>query len=406
MLAKPIVCLYIKKRIANGLEMKERVRERFGAPSQERPEGKLVWFHAVSVGETNSVIPFIKEFKKINPDINVLLTTTTITAASIVEQRLKDAVIHQFVPFDIFMWVRRFIKYWRPKAFFLVESEIWFNTLYYLYEKNIPIYLLNARFSDKTIKRMSIAKKYFKILPFKLFTEIFVPSSEMKKIVQDLGSKDTTIIPNMKIISPKLPINKKEEKKLKEMFSKRKTWMAVSSHKNEEEIILKTHKEAKNSIPSLLTVIAIRHPNRAEEVKILCENKGLSVTLHTNEHHNSELTSEIYILNKIGHLGEFFSTIDTVLVCGSLIPGIGGHNFIEPINFLCNTATGQYIDNFRDVYPYFERLCQKLANEDDITKFVIDSINHYKRPVVLKTEFNYTDKWLNVIKRISKAINA
>ena len=126
----PIVRLYILRRISKGLEDKDRVNERFGIPSQKRPDGKLIWIHAVSVGETLSVIPIIEEIKDANPDISILLTTTTLTAAHQVEKRLSDKVIHQFIPFDIFMWIRRFIKYWKPSAAIFVESELWPNTLY------------------------------------------------------------------------------------------------------------------------------------------------------------------------------------------------------------------------------------------------------------------------------------
>ena len=399
----PFIRLYVVIRIKKGLELKNRRNERFGIPSVTRPVGNLVWFHAVSVGETNSLIPFVREFHEINPDVHILFTTTTVTAANVVQQRLANFVIHQFVPFDIFVWVRRFIKYWKPKAVFFVESEIWPNTLFYLHEKDIRIYLLNTRLSDRTISRMYKLKKYFNILPFMLFERVFVPSNEVKRVVKDLGAVDATVVPNIKIISPKLPVNKREQKRLECCFGDRKRWIAVSTHAGEEETIIDAHKQVKTDVSDLLTIIAVRHPNRAQEVKELCERAGLSVTLYTENNDNKQLTSDVYILDKIGCLGEFFATIDTVLVCGSLISGIGGHNFIEPINFMCNTASGKYIDNFRDIYPYFEDSC-KLLDNDKISSFVLNSINSYKRPKKTKENLNHSERWSKIIQQISKNV--
>lgn len=401
----PIVRLYIFRRISTGLEDKNRVHERFGIPSEKRPDGNLIWIHAVSVGETLSVIPVIEEMKNINPDLNILLTTTTLTAAKEVENRLKDKVIHQFIPFDVFMWIRRFIKFWKPKAVFFVESELWPNTLYYLHEKDIPTYLLNVRISNRSLKRMYFAKKYLNILPFSLFNRVYVPSIELKKAVRDLGSKDTQIVPNMKTISKKLPVNLENLKKLTEKISDKKVWMAVSSHPGEEEIILDTHKKLKENYPNILTIIAIRHPARKDEITELCKNSNLTSSSYTDSFETTgSITEDVYILDKIGCLGEFFETIDTVLVCGSLVPEIGGHNFLEPLNFACNVATGEYIENFRDIYPYVENHCKILKNSSEIADFVSDSIENYSRDAKMENDMDFGREWKKIIDQLSKSI--
>lgn len=403
--AGPFIRLYIKKRISDKLEDKDRQNERFGIPSKNRPYGKLVWIHAVSVGETISVIPFIEEFKKINPDTTILLTTTTLTAAKLVEDRLKDSVIHQFMPFDVYKWDRRFVKYWKPDAVFFVESEIWPNILYYLYEKDIPTYMLNVRVSERSLKRLFFAKKFFNILPYSLFRTVFVPTDEIKKNVRDLGAREIEVVPNLKTISKKLPVNFENSENLKNKINGRKVWIAVSSHKGEEEIILDVHKKLKEKYPDILTVIAIRHPARTEGVGELCSDQNFSVSLYSKILDDEKKISEdILILDKIGCLGEFFETIDTVLVCGSLIDGIGGHNMLEPLNFMCNVATGQYIENFRDIYQYVEKYCKKLTNANEITEFITESIELYKRnPEILK-DIDFTKHWIKAIKQISKSV--
>ena len=401
----PIVRLYLLKRISAGLEDKNRVKERFGIPSEKRPDGKLIWIHAVSVGETLSVIPVIEEMKKENSDLTILLTTTTLTSYKQVEQRLKDKVIHQFIPFDIFMWIRRFIKYWKPSAAFFVESELWPNILYYLHEKDIPTYLLNVRISNRSLKRMYFVKKYLNILPFSLFTTVYVPSIELKNAVKDLGSKDTQIVPNMKTISKKLPVNSENFKKLSKKISDRKAWLAVSTHPGEEDIVIDAHKKLKKIYPNILTIIAIRHPTRKDEVADLCKASNLTSLSYADSFNTSKnLTEDIYILDKIGCLGEFFETIDSVLVCGSLVPGIGGHNFLEPLNFTCNVATGEYIENFRDIYPYVEKYCKVLKNSSEISDFVSDSIEHFSKNSNIMKELNFWEQWKKIIKQLSRSI--
>ena len=402
----PVVRIYILRRISKGLEDKKRINERFGIPSQKRPDGKLIWIHSVSVGETLSVIPIIEEMKKESPNVSILLTTTTLTAAQQVEKRLGDKVIHQFIPFDIFMWIRRFVKFWKPSAAIFVESELWPNTLYYLHEKDIPTYLFNVRISDKSLKRMFFVRDYFGILPYSLFTEVFVPSTELKNYVRELGARETQVLPNMKTISEKLPVNETNQKKLTQKIANRKVWMAVSTHPGEEEIVLEVHKKLKKKFSDILTVIAIRHPNRKEEVKELASSNKLSSINYTDSMKNKKhITEDIFVLDAIGCLGEFFETIDTVLVCGSLVPNIGGHNFLEPLNFACNVATGKHIENFRDIYPYVEKHCKKVDGPDEITKFVTGSLDNYKRDQNILKDIDFKKNWKKVIKNVLKVAN-
>ncbi|MDR2667016.1 MAG: hypothetical protein LBB34_02790 [Holosporales bacterium] len=401
-LISPIVRLYIFRRIARGLEDRSRQYERLGFSSQERPKGKLVWIHAVSVGETLSVIPLIKELKKANKNLNVLLTTTTLTSAEIVKKHVKDTVIHQFAPFDVFSWVRRFIKHWNPDAAFFVESELWPNTLYYAKRIGIPLYLLNVRISTKSMRRFNFANKIFKISPFCVFSLVVAPSNEIKNFTIKLGAQNVIVMPNMKTMAKKLPVNQKNVQKLKKKIGNRNVWMAVSTHEGEEEIVIEIHKNLKECYPDLLTVIAIRHPNRLNDVSKLCCSLGVSCTNHTSSSIGSSgICEEIYILNQIGYLGNFFEIIDTVLVCGSLVPGIGGHNFIEPLQFNCNVATGRYIENFEDIHIHVRNCCNVLSSPNDIYFFVKESLENYQRNSHSAKYTDFGKQWRNLIKKIS-----
>ncbi|MDR0640120.1 MAG: hypothetical protein LBF65_00040 [Holosporales bacterium] len=406
--AIPFVKIFINRRIDKGLENPARKNERFGMPSHVRPFGKLIWVHAASVGEILSIIPFIEEFKRINKDVLVLVTTMTLTSADVLKKRLGNTVIHQLAPFDIYPWIKRFLKFWRPDTVFFVESELWPNTLYYLFENDITTYLLNARVSNKTLDRLHFVKKFFNVMPFMAFRTVFVSSQSLIPHVKELGSRDTACNPNIKIISPKLPTDKAFIDKLKPKINDRKVWMAVSTHEGEEEKIIATHKELKKQYSDLLTVIAIRHPERAGEVQKLCESMDVSSSCHTKAFDNENtLRDDIYIIDQIGCLGNFFEIIDTVLMCGSLIPGIGGHNVLEPLHFRCSVATGPYTENFDDILREIPGRYTVVHDQGELVAFIQESFAKKERPhYYAKKEVNFMDIWRNSIKRISMNISS
>ena len=397
----PFVKFYISRRIAKGLEDKNRVNERFGIPSQNKPSGKIIWIHAVSVGETLSVIPVINMMKKENPDINILLTTTTVTAAKQVEQRLENLVIHQYMPFDIYSWVKKFLDYWKPAIAIFVESELWANMLYSLHDKNIPIYLLNARISEQSLKRMFLVKKFLGILPFSLFKKVFSSSPALKQKIQRLGANNVQILPNLKLIADKLPVNESNKNKLSHKIGERKTWIAVSTHPGEEEIVINVHKSLKKHFPEILTIIAIRHPARTSEVCDLGTANDLSTVTYSETMKNDKpITEDLLIVDKMGQLGNFFAEVSTALVCGSLMPGIGGHNFLEPIKFACKVATGKYIENFKEIYPNVANYCKIVNGEDEIVNFVISSLNTTESTNIDTDMSEFETRWEQIINGI------
>ncbi len=397
--------LLVYKRINNKLEDPKRYKEKFGMPSEKRPIGDLVWIHAVSVGEVVSCIPFIDILQKNHPQVNILLTTTTLTASDIVKNRLGNRVIHQFIPFDVLRWIRRFVKYWKPNAVFFIESELWPNTLYYLYEKDIEMYLLNARISPKSLKRMFKAKNIFGLLPYKLFSEVFVPSKEMKEYVKILGATGVSILPNLKIISQKLPCTLDDATRTKSLIGNRIVWLAISTHSGEEEIIIEIHKKLKKRHPDILTVLAMRHPQRTQEIIDLCWENSLSHSIYSKDFNKgAPLSSDFYIIDQIGVLGMLFENISTVFVGGSLIPGIGGHNILEPISFKCNVVTGQYTENFRDLYEYVKESWKKVADKAELLEFVSDSLENYDKKLCKIDVEQYKTAWEKIILRISKNI--
>lgn len=122
--ALPLVELLLQRRLMRGKEEASRIDERRGIPSIQRPSGPVVWIHAASIGEAQSVLVLIERILRIAPELNILMTTGTVTSARIMGERLPARAIHQYVPVDRVAWVRRFLEYWRPAAALWVESEL------------------------------------------------------------------------------------------------------------------------------------------------------------------------------------------------------------------------------------------------------------------------------------------
>ena len=135
-MAYPAISAFVALRTARGKEDRARKSERYGYASAPRPEGPLVWVHAASVGETNAMVPLIKEISR--RGITVLLTTGTVSSAAIARSRLESEVIHQYVPLDLAPVVRRFLQYWQPELALFAESEIWPTTILELGHRHIP----------------------------------------------------------------------------------------------------------------------------------------------------------------------------------------------------------------------------------------------------------------------------
>ena len=159
-MAAPYISLSLRRRAQAGREDATRLKERKGIASQPRPDGKLIWFHAASVGETYSVLPLIKDILAANQNLSILLTTGTYSSAQIIAglQNKPDnsglsRLIHQYAPLDRRAWITRFLNHWRPTMAGWVESEIWPNWVLACEAQRIDLIMINGRLSARSYER-------------------------------------------------------------------------------------------------------------------------------------------------------------------------------------------------------------------------------------------------------------
>ena len=362
----PLVRLWLRYRLHLGLEEKPRLPERYGFPSASRPSGCLIWFHAASVGETISLVPLLKLYKAQYPNHHLLLTTITVTAQKIAKERLADVCDHQYIPFDVSMWVRRFLKFWQPNAAILTESELWPNLIWQTKRQNIPLILLNARVSDRSYRRW----RRFRFLSKALlanFDVCLAPSDTIAHRLKDLGAPVIQSCPHLKFAAESLPVNLEKFERFQTILGNRPIWVAASTHAGEEKILVNAHQILKRKFPELLLILVPRHPSRAKEVVQLCYEAKEKGCLYSHQELNNE--TSVLIGDTIGDLGLFFRLSKIVFVGGSLVP-TGGHNPIEPALLKCAVLYGPHYYNFHEVCEVLKDVTFRVDNDQELVAII------------------------------------
>lgn len=348
---------FIFLRLKRGLEDPIRYKERYGIISGPRPGGEVVWLHGASVGESLSLLPLIQKILEQKPKTNILITTTTTAAQKVISSMIDSSVVHQFIPFDATKWINRFLDYWQPKTVFFVESEIWPNILWQLRSRNIPVTLLNARLSEKSLRNWSLIRNITKKL-WGCFSAIYTQSDVFTKRFQELGAKNAKTLGNIKLLSDALPFHEVELNHWKNQIGSRKCWVVASTHPGEEEIIFNVHKKLKKDFPSLLTIIVPRHVNRCAE--IVLSAKGIKIAKFSDHILQDE---EVLLVDAMAKLGVFYRLSSIAFIGGSLVP-IGGHNPLEPAMIGAFPLWGPHFFNMDDMMYLFEGMpCQQINAE-------------------------------------------
>jgi 3-deoxy-D-manno-octulosonic-acid transferase len=330
-IAAPGLRVMLQKRLGRGKEIAERLPERFGITALPRPPGRLVWLHAASVGEAMSVFPVIDAL-----DCAVLLTTGTVTSASLAAQRLGNHARHQFVPLDVPAWAERFLAHGRADCAVFVESELWPNMLGAIDAHGIPRLLINARLSARSAARW----RYLPGMVARLlggFRYIHAQSPEDAHNLESLGLTDLKTWGNLKFFAPALPVDGNALAALRAALPG-PVWLAASTHPGEEAIVRQAHDILRREIPDLVTIIVPRHPARGAEIAVL-----------TNAPRRSEnatpVPGRLYIADTLGELGLFYRLAPFAFVGGSLIAH-GGQNVIEPARLGRPVIVGPHTGNF------------------------------------------------------------
>ena len=398
----PIFIIITYLRRFTDKEDKIRFKEKISINESFFPKNKkVVWIHAASIGETKSVLPLIQEIIKNNQKIFVLLTTTTLTSSQIVNKTglNQNNFQHRFFPLDVQFLVKKFLDYWNPETIIFVDSEVWPNYLLEISKRNIPLMLLNGRITTKSFKRWKIFPNLSKKI-FNLYDLCLTASSESEKNLKSLGAKNVKFIGNLKFCVS--ASDKNDNHELKSFFNNYFIWCAASTHRGEEEIILRTHNLLKNKINNLLTIIIPRHIIRSKEVYDICNKLNLKGQIVSKSEDIIE-KSEILIINSIGEMTKYFYNCKSIFMGKSLSKNlikVGGQNPIEPAKCGCKIYHGPYVSNFREIYNFLNKkeIAYEVKNEIELSENILKDFenNNYLSKKNIEDLNNYGEKILNL----------
>ena len=379
-LSFPILLILIFFRKILKKEHKKRYKEKI-YPSYfnviRKKNSKLIWFHAASIGEFQSILPIIKELNK-NKDIEFLITTVTLSSSNLAEEEFKkfNNIHHRFFPFDVGFIIDKFLYSWKPNIIFLVDSEIWPNLILKANDKKIPIALINARITSKTFKRWMMFSSSAKRI-FGLFSLSLTANLETKDYLLQFNVKNVFYSGNIKLINN---LNRDSLKNLNEKFLLNKRfWFAASTHKGEDAFCLKTHIELKQRYKDLVTIIAPRHIDRVRDIKSLCESFNLSSQI-LNKNEIISNNKEIIIINSYGVLQNYFKYAKSVFIGKSIIKkleNVGGQNPIDAAKLGCKIYHGPYVYNFKEIYKILENnnVAKKIMNSTELCNNLIKDLS-------------------------------
>ena len=375
----PILIILIYSRKLLKKEDPNRYKEKI-FPSNFFPNKdynkKLIWFHAASIGEVQSIFPLIQKLNEEKKNIEFLITTVTLSAGNIVKKKFNEYenIKHRYFPLDINFLTRNFLDKWKPNLVIFVDSEIWPNLIFEIKNKKIPIALLNGRITKKTFEKWMLVSKFAKEI-FNSFDLCLAASKESEENLKKLNVKNLKYIGNIKF-SGKIEKNDLMDKNLD--FLKKKTfWCAASTHRGEEIICLKTHLNLKKIYKDLITIVIPRHINRSAEINQLCKKYELSSQVLSDKDTIQD-KKEIIIINSFGALSKFYNYSKSVFIGKSMIKAlekVGGQNPIEAAKLGCKIYHGPYVYNFKEIYNFLKsyEISEEIYSDKELSeKLMVD----------------------------------
>lgn len=311
------------------------------------------WIHAVSVGEVMATIPLIQEIKKRYPSQKVVLSTVTVTGNYTATLKASEVDAVLYFTFDYPFIVKRVIKKINPKLFITLETELWPNFLREIKRNNIPAMVVSGRISNNSYHKYRWGRFFFsKVLDnidaFCMQTEV-----DTRRII-DIGAKADRVITvgNLKFDQHVLTLSHEEKADLYRMFNLKegqRIFIAGSTHRGEEDIVLEVFKNLKKSYHDLILVLAPRHPERFNEVaNLLARHRLPSIKKTEIKASGREKHYDVILLDTIGELSKLYS-IGTIIFVGGSLVSIGGHNVLEPVAFKKAVIFGPHMENFSEI---------------------------------------------------------
>lgn len=347
----PVILLRLVYRGIKQPAYRWRWAQRFGFVC-DHTDKKIIWVHAVSVGETLAAVPLIRQLQANYPECRLLVTCMTVTGSQRIEAVFGDTVEHSYAPYDAPDAVARFLKRINPKLLIIMETELWPNTIAACRRRDIPVVLANARLSQKSAQGYRRIGTLVKPMLCSLSALVAQQLEDGQRFI-DLGlpAQTLTVSGNIKF---DLCLDSDIEHRAAALAEQwrgpenRLVWLVASTHQGEDEIILQAYRQLLDRLQTRpLLVLVPRHPERFGSVYGLCRDGGFNVVKRSDT--DADISgADILLGDTMGELMSFYGACDIAFVGGSLVPS-GGHNMIEPAAWGVPVLSGPHLFNFAEV---------------------------------------------------------
>jgi 3-deoxy-D-manno-octulosonic-acid transferase len=331
-------------------------------PFTKKSTRKVIWLHALSMGEVVAATPVLKLVREQNPEFTIALSVTTdsgYTAA--LKMNIADNVF--FHPFDCLPFTLLALKRINPDLHVVTDTGFWPGLIDLLHRKKTPILLFNGRISEKSARRYLLAGSLFKDT-FQKFHHFGMQNNIGEKVALTLGVDPERIeVMGDPKYDAQQPLTDEEKQQLRKTF-KLETgtplWIAGSTHAGEEEIILDAHQQLTAKHPNLVLILAPRRIERVKEVVTLIKKRNISFTLRSS----MKLAETVILLDTMGELGKVYSLGQVALIGKSLVKPGGGHSLIEPLSYGLPVLHGPFVENIGHVADKAHELGLAITVQD------------------------------------------
>lgn len=370
----PLLRWRLRRRLATGKEslysMEQKLMRNFPVKeSHFLHGGKVIWGHAVGVGEVLALLGLFRRLSTKFPEFHFLLTSSSRTSGEALQRQVLDPNFHhQYAPIDHPEIIREFLAYWRPSLACWSETDLWPQMIMTVRDQNIPMYLFNARMTKEKLKaRLRFFWFYQPLLS--VFTRIYAQNSQSAILLQELGAPPrifASLTGNIKAIAPPPLIPSEILAVTKKQFANRPIWLLASSFEGEEAIALEVHRQLLRNFSDALLILVPRDISRSKDIFDLAKSKSMvanqrTVNLLPDNRHS------VFIADTMGELGLWYQACPVALVGGSFV-SVGGKNPYEAVSSGCFVLTGPDIHNLSEEYEelFKQGLAKKVKNENEI----------------------------------------
>ena len=383
MVLKPIYRWRIKKRAENEMRYQQECCERFG-PFQKPRNRHAIWFHAVSVGETNAAQPLIEHY--LQQGHPVLLTNTTKTGQARAKSLfLKPPYLDLFqavyLPLDQIFLLKQFFELYQPKLLALVETELWPNLIDQAQHYGVPTLLINARLSKKSAQGYARVSDLSHAMLNRLTCLLAQDQSTQQRFIElGLSKEKSQVVGNIKfdIEAPLVFVEQARMLQQQWQLAGRKIMVLASTHAPEEQQLLTSLKTHLMADPALLCIVVPRHPERFDEVFQICQNLKLN-TARRSLKQQIQPDTQVYLADSMGELWLWYALAQAAFVGGSLNEPGGGHNILEPMVLDIPVVIGPRYFNFQTIVDEFREV-QAINTVQDAPQAALQLIYYLSTP--------------------------